>query len=303
MKKLFPLLLCGMLFCSHAAFAEEMSVEKMMSYADSLFERGDYYRAITEYDRAIFFYANHPLAKKARFQIALSYFKGEKLDQAIAQFRALADEYRNEELGRKAFFMVGEAYYQKRDYSRAEDVFTTFVGSYPDDPRTDAARIKIGWTHLREGNWQEAAEEFRKVPVESSLRKQAEGLAGESKNYPDIPKKSPTLAGGLSSVLPGAGQLYVGRPGDAATSFLLNGVFIWATAEAFNHRNNVTGGILLFFESGWYLGNIYNAVSSAHKYNRRSEQQFMDGLQSRYDVSFFYDGKGRGMAALTLRFQ
>jgi outer membrane protein assembly factor BamD (BamD/ComL family)/TM2 domain-containing membrane protein YozV len=302
MRKLFLLLLCGMLFCSPAAFAEEMSAEKMMSFADSLFERGDYYRAITEYDRVVFFYAKHPLAKTARFQIALSYLKGEKLDQAVTQFRAIADDYRNEELGRKAFFMVGEAYYQKRDYPRAADVFTTFIGSYPDDPRADAARLKTGWTHLREGNWQEAAEEFQKVPLGSSLRKQAQGLAGESKNYPGIPKKSPSLAGGLSAVLPGAGQLYIGRPGDAAASFLLNGAFIWATVEAFNHRNNVTGGILLFFESGWYLGNIYNAISGAHKYNRRSEQQFMDDLQNRYGVSFFSDGRGKSVAAFILRF-
>jgi outer membrane protein assembly factor BamD (BamD/ComL family)/TM2 domain-containing membrane protein YozV len=302
MRQLFLLLLCGMLFCSHAAFAEEMPVEKMMSFADSLFERGDFYRAITEYDRVVFFYSKHALAKTARFQIALSYLKGEKLDQSITQFRAIANDYRNEELGRKAFFMVGEAYYQKGDYSRAADVFTTFIGSYPDDPRADAARLKIGWTHLREGNWQQATEEFKKVPVESSLRKQAQGLAEESKNYPGIPKKSPSLAGGLSAVLPGAGQLYIGRPGDATASFVLNGAFIWATVEAFNHRNNVTGGILLFFESGWYLGNIYNAVSGAHKYNRRAEEQFMDGLQKKYDVSFSCDGHGRSVAAFIMRF-
>lgn len=92
------------------------------------------------------------------------------------------------------------------------------------------------------------------------------------------------------------------RPGDALVSFLLNGAFIWATVEAFHHDNNVTGGILLFFESGWYLGNIYNTVSGAHKYNQRLEKQFLDELQDKYRVSYLYDGHGGSMLAFTMRF-
>lgn len=274
----------------------------MKSFADSLFDRGDYYRAITEYERVIFFYPELPIAKTSRFQIALSYFKAEKFDQAISQFRALAKDYPDQETGRKSLFMVGEAYYEKRDYLRAVDVYTTFIESYPADPYAGKARLRIGWAYLHQGYWQQAQEEFQKVPPGTPLRKQAEGLAEDVKKYEDIPRKSPALAGGLSAVLPGSGQLYVGRPGDAAAAFLLNGAFIWATAEAFHNHNNVTGGILLFFESGWYLGNIYNVVSGAHKYNRRSEQQFMDDLEGRYDVGLSFDGQGRNMLMFSMRF-
>ncbi len=302
MRTFFSLLLCGMLFMGHPAFAEDLSAEKILSFADHLFTQGDFYRAITEYERAIFFYPDHPLAKTARFQIAHSYFKGGKFEQAITLFRALARDCPNEEVGRKASFMVGETYYQKRDNLRAAEVFTKFVEMYPDDTRADAARLKIGWSHLRQGNWREATEEFQKLPPESPLHKQADGLAEEAGHYPDIPKKSPVLAGWLSAILPGSGQLYINRPGDAAASFLLNGAFIWATAESFHHHNNATGGILLFLETGWYLGNIYNAVSGAHKYNRRSEEQFMDGLQKRYDVSFSCDGHGTSVVAFVTRF-
>jgi tetratricopeptide (TPR) repeat protein len=302
MRLRIVLLLFLMLLCGNAAIAEEMRVEQMLSFADHLFEQGDYYRAITEYERVIFFHPDHRLAKTARLQIALAYFKGDRLDQAIERFRAISTDLPNDEVGRKAYFLLGEAYYQKREYARAAEVFTSFLETYPTDPQADAARIRIGWAFLRQGNWRQASEEFRKLPPDSPLHAQAEGLADGSRAYPDIPKKSPTLAGGLSAVLPGAGQLYINRPGDALVSFLLNGAFIWATVEAFHNDNNVTGGILLFFESGWYLGNIYNATSGAHKYNRRSEQQFMDGLQSRYSVAFFRDNSGRNMIGLTMRF-
>jgi hypothetical protein len=89
---------------------------------------------------------------------------------------------------------------------------------------------------------------------------------------------------------------------DAAVSFMLNGLFIWATVEAFQNDNNVTGGILLFFESGWYLGNIYNAAGSAHKYNRRAEQDFLDRLSNRYSLSYIRDGRGTSLLAVTMRF-
>ena len=282
--------------------AQEMTPEKMLSFADHLFEQGDYYRAITEYERLIFFHPGHPLARTAKFQIALSYSRGDKFSQAIQRFRALSEEYPDNETGRKSLYLLGETYYQKKDYTQAIDVLERFLATYPDDARRDAARIRIGWAYLRQGNWQQASAEFQKLPVDSSLSAQAEGLATDAKAYPEIPKKSPALAAGLSAVLPGAGQLYVGRPADAAVSFLLNGFFIWATVEAFQHDNNVTGGILLFFESGWYLGNIYNAASSAHKDNRRAEQDFLDRLSNRYSLSYMRDGRGNSLLAITMRF-
>jgi TolA-binding protein/TM2 domain-containing membrane protein YozV len=290
------------LLCCPVANAAEMSAEKMLSFGDSLFERGDYYRAITEYERVIFFYPDHALAKTARFQIANSYLKGDRIDQAIERFKALSMDLPNEDIGRKAFFMLGEAYYQKREYARAVDFYESYIETYPGDERIDAARIRIGWCYLRQGKWRQASEEFGRLPPDSPLHAQAAGLAEGAQAYPGIPTKSPTLAGGLSAVLPGAGQLYVNRPGDALVSFLLNGAFIWATVEAFHNDNNVTGGILLFFESGWYLGNIYNAVNGAEKYNRRNEQKYLDGLQDKYHVSYRYDGKGGNMVAFTVRF-
>lgn len=302
MRTLVAVFMCGMLLCSAAAFAAEMSAEKMLSFADSLFAQGDYYRAITEYERVIFFSPDSSLAKTARFQIAESYFKAEKFDQAITHFGSLAHDYPNEEVGIRSLFRVGEVFYQKRDYSHAADYFTEFIETYPKDKRADDARVKLGWSYLELGNWTRAQEEFHKLPTGSPLHKQAEGLAEEAKLYPDIPKKSPTLAGGLSAILPGAGQLYTEKPGDALISFLLNGSFIWAASQAFHNHNTVTGGIIVFFETGWYFGNIYNAVNNAHKYNHRAEQKYMDDLQGRLGMSYYNDGNGRNLLVFSLRF-
>ncbi len=275
---------------------------ELMAFADHLFEQGDYYRAITEYERVLFHHSGHALADRARFQIALAYFKGDKLDQAIKRFRELARDPAGGENSRAALLMLGEAQYRKGDLERAAESYAEFLAAFPGDPRAEGARIKLGLALLRKGEWQQAAEELRQMPEGVPLRQQALELAAAAEGYPGIPRRSPALAGALSTVLPGAGQLYVGRPGDALTSFLLNGVFIWATVEAFQQDHDAAGGILLFFETGWYLGNIYNAVSSAHKYNRRSAGRFLDDQEDRYGVQLSWGGDGTAAALFALRF-
>lgn len=299
---LLLILLAGTFFAPASAVSQEMNAEKMLSFADSLFDKSDYYRAITEYERLIFHYPKHSLAKTARFKIAMAYLKGGKLSQAAILFRTLAKDHPNDEIGREAVFMLAETYFQKREYPQAIDAFERFLADHPGHARADAARLKMGMAYLRQGKWQYAADEFRKVPGDSSLQSEAQGMADDARGFPDLSRKSPYVAGGLSAVLPGAGQLYVGRPADATVSFVLNGLFIWATADAFRKDNNVTGGILLFFESGWYLGNIYNAISSAHKYNRQVEQQFFDSLQNRVDLSYSKTEEGENLFLLTWRF-
>lgn len=95
----------------------------------------------------------------------------------------------------------------------------------------------------------------------------------------EIPQKSPATAGALAAIVPGSGHLYCERYRDAAIAFVLNGAFIWGMVEAFEQNNYVVGGILTFFELGWYSGNIYSAVASAHKYNQRKKQEYLDYLE------------------------
>jgi len=282
--------------------AQELAPEKMMAFADHLFSEADYYRAITEYERLIFYYPVDPAANTAKFQIALSYLKGNRLPQAIQSFLKLSNEFPDEEVGKKSMIMLADAYALEKDYHQAIIVLEKFASRFPQDARADAVRIKIGWCQLRQGNWREASGEFKKLPVDSRFRKQAEGMAEDAAAFGAIPAKSPAIAGGLSAVLPGAGQVYVGRYADAAVAFFLNGLFIGATAESFRTGNATTGAVFLFFESGWYLGNIYNAISSAHKFNRRSEEAAAEKFKNQYGILLGKDEQGQELLALTIRF-
>jgi len=110
-----------------------------------------------------------------------------------------------------------------------------------------------------------------------------------------LPSKNPTTAGVLA-VVPGLGHLYCNRPKDAVVAFLLNGLTIWAAIEAFDEDLDVLGGVLLLLESGWYTGNIYSAVNSAHKYNRKVRNDFRGSLPDRLNLNLFTTRDGLGLA-------
>jgi tetratricopeptide (TPR) repeat protein len=273
-----------------------------MDFANHLYQACDYYRAITEYERFVFTYPDHPMAKLARYKIAMSYFMGQRWDQAADRFRSISEQYPNEEIGKRSLFSLGDMYLAKKDYLRAIPVFKSYLIAYPDDDRRDAARIQIGRCQLWQGDWRLAEETFGSIGPDSPLLSQSQGLAAGARGFPSIPRKYPVLAGTLSALLPGAGQLYIGRTTDAVISFLLNGVFIWGAVESFHNGNNVAGGILVAFESGWYLGNIFNATSGANKYNRRAEGDYIHQLENQYRISLRMNRDGGTIVVLNLDF-
>ena len=81
------------------------------------------------------------------------------------------------------------------------------------------------------------------------------------------PKKSP-VAAGLFAVIPGGGFLYCERFHDALITFLFNAGLMVAAYEAWDNDNKALAGVIGFVETGFYFGNIYGSITSAHKYNQ-----------------------------------
>jgi hypothetical protein len=65
-------------------------------------------------------------------------------------------------------------------------------------------------------------------------------------------------------------------------SFLLNSSFLAGAVFAFREQLYATGAILLYFETGWYLGNINSAGAGAQAANRRQQHAFDENLKTTY---------------------
>lgn len=262
-----------------AGAAEPSDSRPVMAFADDLFSRGDYYRAITEYERFVFLSPEAPQAGRARLQVGMCYYRGEKWEAARDQFLKLKERNSASPEGRDAWLMLAITYYRLQKYTMAEALIEEFIRKYPNDDRMGDAVIMKGICLARFGNNEWARESFRGVPTNSVRFADVDTLLGLTGRLDEVPQKSPGLAATLSAVLPGAGQLYVERPRDATVSLLINGVTIAGMLAAFNNHEEVVGCLFAVVESSWYFGNIYNASTGAHKFNSRQRNAVFEQLE------------------------
>lgn len=264
--------------------AADADSEKQFEFAESLFQQGDFFRAITEYKRFIFFYPEDELVEDAYFRIGESYFRVGRWDDTITSVDEFLNEFPESDLADAALFLKATA---QRNLNRYDEALTSYsqIVKRGIEPYKDQAIYQSAMVFVARNEWEKAKSALSLMPEASPLYPAAKTYSEGLDRINEIPSKSPAVAGSLAAVLPGAGHVYTERYRDAAIAFLLNGAFIWSAVELFRKEEYVTGGIVTFFELGWYSGNIYSAVSSAHKYNERSKGDYLKELQERSALS------------------
>ncbi len=264
-----------------------------LELADQFLNDADYYGAIREYKRFLFFFHRSARAEEALLKIARSYFKTKKWDETIAACDDLVKKLPASSLKAEAHLLKGDALAEKKEYSQARVSFREAQELSPGSLVADQAQLQIARTYLKEEKWKEAANEFRKVDKNSKLYPKGESFAQGLDRIQEVPQKSPVAAGIMSAILPGAGQVYSERYGEGAISFLLNGAFIAGMIVSFANQEYVVGGILTVFELAWYSANIVNAVAGAHKYNRQKRMEYLDDLERGSNLSFRFSWQGK----------
>jgi tetratricopeptide (TPR) repeat protein len=179
-----------------------------MGLADQFFKEGDYYRAITEYKRFLFFFPQSSRVEEALWKVAKSYFGGKKWDEAISACENLLKKIPTSSLKSEVLLLLGRAFAEKKEYSQARIFFQSVQEVSPGIPIEDEAHLQIALTYLKEEKWPEAANEFRKINKNSKLYPKGEYFAQGLDRIQEVPQKSPGMAGVLAAVLPGAGHLY-----------------------------------------------------------------------------------------------
>lgn len=271
--------------------------EDQFTYADHLMEKGDYARAIGEFERLVYFFPEDEKVPEARYRIGLCYFKTGEYERARKAAHEVHGDYPKSITGGKALLLIAESYHVQGVLSEANRYYALVLEHFEDSDLRNRALYRLGWSRMGNDQWQEASRIFKGVEKESPLYSSANDLSEWSLEGENLPYKDPVTAGVMAGVLPGLGHVYCGRPKDGAVSFLLNGLFVWAAYEAFEEDHTVLGGILSFIELGWYSGNIYSAVNCAHKHNRAVRDTYRKNLMDRLDLSPFTRGeKDLGLA-------
>ena len=282
---------------SYATPAVFLDPERQFQFAEHYFQKGEYYRAIGEFERFIYFFPKAKQVELAKYRIGFAYLEGERYQEAIQAFKKLIDEYQTSVYAIKSYLRISEAYVQLKNYDEALIYIENLINIAPDQGIKDEAYYQCGWIYLENGLWEEAQTCFEKISAKGRKKYRFEQLQQQLDKKKLLKHKSPLIAG-LLAIVPGSGHLYCERYRDALVSFLVNGALIYAAYEAFDNDLNALGGIISFVEVGFYSGNIYSAVSSAHKYNRDEKNRFFRQLKDNTKFNISLGGPKRNKALM-----
>lgn len=267
-------------------WAEAKGPDPYLDFAIHLLDEGDYYRAVTEAKRFLFLNPESPRRYEAWMTIGRAEYQSGRFQQAFAAF-AQATKQGNPDRAADALLEAGLAREKAGPPDAAEEFYLGVIHS-SELPRgkefdlRNRARFRLGWMNLEAGNYETARKWFEAVEPRHQLYNTAQDLAVRTGEGIDLPHRSPATAGVMSALLPGAGQLYDGRPVDAGLAFGLNAAFLWGTIEAYNNESWPVFALLGLMEIGWYGGNIYNAVNGAHIYNREQQENYLKDIRRDY---------------------
>ena len=278
-----------------------ISADQQFAFAEQYFSSGEYYRAIGEYQRFTFFFPDDLRVEKAMHRIGMAYYHGEQYPDAIGAFKALIERFKETDLAINAHLMISDCHTRLNQPARALANLHNLVSLSDDSDVKDEAYYRTGWIHLEMAAWDRARSYFDKISPPNRNRYRLQRLSAELEGESTIDRKNPRLAGSLS-ILPGAGYAYLGRYRDALTAFLLNGGLIYAAVTAFEDDNPALGGVISFIGSGFYFGNIFGAVSGAHKYNRNQTVGFIERLKGNTKIDLSADYKQQGVL-LSVRYE
>jgi tetratricopeptide (TPR) repeat protein len=262
----------------------EIDSEKQLEFAEDAFAAADYSLAVTEYKRFIYFFPEDKRVELAMYKIGLSYFNGRRLKEAIDSFEAVIERFGESDLSVTSYFMISESYVWIKEFGPAITNLRNLIAITDDSDVRDEAYYRTGWIYLETASWEKARLSFQKISERNRNKYLLERLAAELDKTGSISKKDPALAGVLS-VVPGAGYVYCERYRDALIAFLVNGALIFAAYESFDKEHNALGGLLSVVGLGFYAGNVYGAVNSAHKYNRTQTFKFVEELKQHLKVN------------------
>ena len=250
--------------------------ENIRKFADYLYAQGDYLRAAGEYQRYLFSQLT-ALENDVLRRIADSYRLGGQPDRAVQFLETLLQTQPNSSLARyelgATYFLMEQHEASIRFLKESQDLFQG--GEY-----RWKSQMLIGMNKLMQKRWEGAIQHFDQFDLRG-LPATVGHRASMYKEYAEkgrrLPSKNPLLAGFLSTILPGSGRVYVGRPNDAFLTVFLFGVLGWAAYDGFS-ENGVSS------RKGWtfgtlggifYLGNVYGSVIAAQTHNQRTEAAFL----------------------------
>jgi len=282
------LLLWSMVPAHSAPRSVVITDELQLGLAEAFLAEGEYYRAITEYKRYLYFFPDSERTAYVHLQIGVANYRGGDFAAAIESFSKVRQYYPDEHFATAAFY-EGVCRSRLKQPQQAQNNFDRVLAADPDGPLAPAALAGLSLTALELQDLAGSRQALERLA--SDYPHTAQGGAARDAlpmvvDTETRPRKSAVAAGVFSAFLPGSGQLYAGRPRDGLMAFLVNGLFIAGTAVAIDHDNGPAAVLLGAAGLPFYLGNIYGAANAAQQWNLSLARDLRSDLAVRLDFRY-----------------
>ncbi len=241
-------------------------------YALELFEAEDYDTAIVEFKRFIHFFPESEYLDQAEYNIAVCLFNKKKYHEAARAFNEIIIKERDNDIVEKAVFFQSRSFMQLGNIGYAQIVLQNYLKLVDDINIKDKIYFNLVQIQLsnarqsKQGSLALAKKYLSKISASNADKYRIDEYSDLISKAEHAPRKNPKAAG-IFAMIPGGGFLYCERYHDALITFILNTGLMYAAWKAWDNDNQVLAGVIGFVEAGFYTGNIYGSISSAHKYN------------------------------------
>jgi putative component of membrane protein insertase Oxa1/YidC/SpoIIIJ protein YidD len=256
-----------------------------LSFADYLYSSEQYPQAANEYLKVRFTSSQPGVSLYAGLMAGESYLQAGDLARARHAFG---------DLSAPAVGDFGQYGIARTAFAAADYVGTrTALCSVTSPVLARQAKALEGWTYFRQRRFAEGARAlsveaaWNRIPNLRNPSHVPQELA--SMDGKGISRRSRLASTLLSAILPGAGQLYSGRAGDGAYSFLTvasTGLVTWYYAADQRKRDYTHVKVSIFgvITALFYAGNVYGANVAARDYNLLQEHRYVQRADSLFKL-------------------
>ncbi len=276
MKKIFFFIVAFSLFTFHFCRAQNLfDIQHTKSFADYLYQSGQFKLAAEEYERWLFF---EPESDSASLLLMKSYRKGGMYQQGIAKTKLIFPDYEkmNSSIAKEysILLLLNRNFLQADSFLKSETSFSA----------SDRDYLLMNENLMRK-NWK-SAEQIYLTNNYSDTRAFAP-YSVVFKEYKELPHRSAALAMSMSTIIPGTGKFYTGDWKDAIFSLVLIGASGIQAYRGFNEKGvkSAYGWIFGGFGAGLYLGNIYGSFKSAKDFNHKHENELLKKATDLFSIN------------------
>jgi len=143
--------------------AAEERADRLWDFANHLYDKQDYYRASSEYQRFVFLFPNDDRTDQAKLQIGRCYRREGKGDKAFSYLIRLFNSRAEEPVGPEALLEMIEIREEQERYPRAIYWAKQFIERYPDYTELDTVYLSLAWLQIDSGRYKSAMATLERI--------------------------------------------------------------------------------------------------------------------------------------------